>query len=273
MARCRNLKPGFFENEALAECSPLARLLFAGLWCIADREGRLEDRPKRIRAKLLPYDDGSVDDMLQELHRVGFILRYAAGGERFIQVVNFAKHQNPHHREGPSTIPAPDKPETSPRQAQDKPESSRVGYGLPLMGYGLPLMGTLLPESEADASVVASKLETIEPCPHSEILNLFAKHLPTLPQPKPSLWQGKRADNLKARWRWVLTAKKPDGTRYATDRESALAYFERVFEYVRGQDFLMGRETKWSCDLGWLLKAENFAKVIEGNYQPKEATA
>ncbi|HEY0297206.1 MAG TPA: helix-turn-helix domain-containing protein [Bordetella sp.] len=31
MARARTLKPGLFKNETLAECSPLARLLFAGL--------------------------------------------------------------------------------------------------------------------------------------------------------------------------------------------------------------------------------------------------
>jgi hypothetical protein len=107
MARARNLKPGFFKNETLAECSPLARLLFAGLWCLADRAGRLEDRPKRIRAEILPYDDGSVDDMLTELHEAGFILRYEVAGQQFIQVLNFAKHQNPHCREPESTIPAP----------------------------------------------------------------------------------------------------------------------------------------------------------------------
>ncbi len=109
MARSRNLKPGFFKNETLAECSPLARLLFAGLWCLADRAGRLEDRPKRIRAEVMPYDDGSVDEMLNELHQAGFILRYLVGEQRLIQVQNFAKHQNPHCREPESTIPAPDK--------------------------------------------------------------------------------------------------------------------------------------------------------------------
>jgi hypothetical protein len=55
VARSRNIKPGFFLNDELAECEPLARILFAGLWCIADREGRLEDRPKRIKAEVLPY--------------------------------------------------------------------------------------------------------------------------------------------------------------------------------------------------------------------------
>lgn len=130
MARSRNIKPGYFKNETLAECSPLARLLFAGLWCIADRSGRLEDRPKRIRVEVLPYDDGSVDDMLNELHAAGFILRYAVSGKRFIQVLNFAKHQTPHHKEPVSLIPSPgqdqDSPETCPGQDQDSPKSSRA---------------------------------------------------------------------------------------------------------------------------------------------------
>lgn len=121
MARSRNIKPGFFKNESLAELSPLARLLFAGLWCLADRDGRLEDRPKRIRAEVLPYDDGSVDEMLDELHCSGFILRYQVGEQRLIQVQNFAKHQNPHHREPESTIPAPVESEAMEVQAQDKP--------------------------------------------------------------------------------------------------------------------------------------------------------
>lgn len=99
MARSRNIKPAFFKNETLAECAPLARLLFAGLWCLADRVGRLEDRPKRIRAEILPYDDGCVDDILNELHNAGFILRYGVGEKRYIQVVNFGKHQNPHCKE------------------------------------------------------------------------------------------------------------------------------------------------------------------------------
>lgn len=107
MARARNIKPGFFANEDLAECDPLARLLFAGIWCLADREGRLEDRPKRIRAELLPYDSCDADDLLNQLQAKGFILRYSHGEGRFIQVLKFNSHQNPHMKEAKSTIPAP----------------------------------------------------------------------------------------------------------------------------------------------------------------------
>jgi len=48
MARTRSIKPSFFKNEFLAECEPMARLLFVGLWTLADRDGRLELRPRRI---------------------------------------------------------------------------------------------------------------------------------------------------------------------------------------------------------------------------------
>jgi hypothetical protein len=107
MARSRNIKPGFFLNDELAECEPLARLLFAGLWCIADREGRLEDRPKRIKIEVLPYDNCDVDELLNQLAKQGFILRYEVGGNRYIQIVNFLKHQNPHKNEVKSVIPPP----------------------------------------------------------------------------------------------------------------------------------------------------------------------
>lgn len=107
MARSRNIKPGFFLNDKLAECEPLARLLFSGLWCIADREGRLEDRPKRIKAEVLPYDNCNVDDLLNQLKDHKFILRYEVDGEKYIQIINFKKHQNPHIKEAPSIIPPP----------------------------------------------------------------------------------------------------------------------------------------------------------------------
>lgn len=86
-------------------------MLFIGLWCLADREGRLQDRPKRIKKELLGYDDVTADDvdtMLQQLNDNGFIQRYEIAGEQYIQVTNFLKHQNPHCKEQASVIPAPD---------------------------------------------------------------------------------------------------------------------------------------------------------------------
>ena len=54
MARARNIKPGFFLNEELVELPFSTRLLFIGLWTLADRDGRMEDKPKRIKMSLFP---------------------------------------------------------------------------------------------------------------------------------------------------------------------------------------------------------------------------
>lgn len=108
MARVRNIKPSFFKNEDLAECSAFARLLFAGLWTIADREGRLEDRPKRIKADILPYDTVDGEQLLAELAAKNFIARYEIEGNKYIQILTFTEHQKPHQNEQASVIPAQD---------------------------------------------------------------------------------------------------------------------------------------------------------------------
>jgi hypothetical protein len=124
MARARNLKPGFFTNDELAETGPLGMLLFEALWCLADREGRMEDRPKKLKIEALPYFDADVDALLTALAARGFVLRYEVDGVRYLQIVNFLKHQNPHVKEAPSTIPAPPSTDGSDCQALDQHQTS-----------------------------------------------------------------------------------------------------------------------------------------------------
>src|SRR5262245_30405038 len=107
MGRTRSIKPGFFINEELAELPCEARLLFIGLWTIADREGRLEDRPRKIKAEVFPYDDCDVDGLLGLLEGKDFVNRYRVDGQSYIEIRNFVKHQKPHPKEAPSNVPAP----------------------------------------------------------------------------------------------------------------------------------------------------------------------
>lgn len=105
MARARNIKPSFFMNEALVELAFETRLLFIGLWTLADRLGRLEDRPKRIKMELFPADSIDIDKCLSDLERGGLIERYEADHKKIILVTNFARHQRPHHTEKASELP------------------------------------------------------------------------------------------------------------------------------------------------------------------------
>lgn len=129
MARVRSINPGFFMDDELAEVQPLGRLLFAGLWCCADREGRLKDRPRRIKSETLPYDDAEVEELLGQLAARGFIYRYVVDNSAFIAIPSWHKYQNPHHKEAVSVIPEPtgqawSKLESSTGQAWSKHGSS-----------------------------------------------------------------------------------------------------------------------------------------------------
>lgn len=106
MARARNLKPQFFTDAELVECEFWVRLLFAGLWTLADRRGILADKPKQIKIDLFPNDAVDIEAGLAALDKIGVIRRYQSqDGVCCIRVVNFLKHQNPHKDEKPNELP------------------------------------------------------------------------------------------------------------------------------------------------------------------------
>jgi hypothetical protein len=127
MARTRFIKPGFFMNEELAELPCEARLLFIGLWTIADRDGRLEDRPRKIKAAVFPYEDLDVDSLLGLLAGKKFVRRYRIKGLACIEIDNFVKHQKPHPKEPPSLVPAPEDREDESGEERGEGEERGVG--------------------------------------------------------------------------------------------------------------------------------------------------
>jgi hypothetical protein len=142
MARIRSIKPEFFTDADLGECSPLARILFAGLWCYEDRLGRVEDKPRELKIQVLPWDDCDVDALLWELHEQGLIVRYEVDGKNYIYTPGFIDHQKPHKDEkanpalpdpssGRSRVPPPRPgagPGTRRCHSHDAGASSPVAY-------------------------------------------------------------------------------------------------------------------------------------------------
>lgn len=149
--RARNLKPGFFKNDLLAECSPLARLLFAGLWCLADREGRLEYRPKKIKAEILPYDDCNVAELIEQLKLKGFVVVYQHEEQIYLEIPAFTRHQNCHIKEPESTIPAPCENSTCTVVARPLTES--------LLPHTEPLLPSPVPKRARKKSVSLGRFQ------------------------------------------------------------------------------------------------------------------
>ena len=176
MSRSRNIKPGFFKNEVLVQLPFEQRLLFIGLWTLADRDGRFEDRPTRIKMEIFPADNVDVDAGLQALHDNGFVLRYLCDGGKYCQILAWAKHQNPHHKEILSTIPKPDlgRCQHLPRQvpAPEIPERALL----------IPDSLNLIPDSLKEPSCSNSE----KPSSNEAIVeSLFSPEEPT-PEPTPT---------------------------------------------------------------------------------------
>ncbi len=109
----------------------------------------------------------------------------------------------------------------------------------------------------------------VPPCPHQQILALYHEVLPELPRMK--IWDGARQQNLTARWR-----ERWKAGHYATQADG-IAYWRRMFVYISSRcDWLMGRVAgqngkPFFASLDWIVKPQNFAKIIEGKYCRREA--
>ncbi|MDH5542036.1 MAG: HNH endonuclease [Nitrospinota bacterium] len=110
--RIRSVKPEYFFDENLADMPALCRIFYLGLKGAADRKGRLEDRPRMLKAMILPYDEADADEFLKYLseynNRFGqpYITRYKVNDTGYIQINNFLSEEIPGKYEPSSRIPS-----------------------------------------------------------------------------------------------------------------------------------------------------------------------
>lgn len=95
MARIRSVHPSLFTDESWVSCSPLARVLYIGLWTDADDQGLFEWKPLQIKMRLLPGDGGDVSSMLAELEGAGLVARFETMSSTFGAIKDFRKYQRP----------------------------------------------------------------------------------------------------------------------------------------------------------------------------------
>lgn len=294
MARARNIKPGFFKNELLVEMGAFDRLLFIGLWLLADREGRIEDRPKRIKLELFPCDTYDVDAGLTLLANVGFVKRYTINVKSVISIESFHKHQTPHGSEKDSELPDCDgnmtindrdsngyitgKKRINTPKAPINVKSEVSNGGLQDEHAHLPVSNTLNPESlnpdspnpDLKGTIVPLSAARLPDCPHQKILELFKTRLPSLSQPRS--WEGDRVANLRSRWR-QCAAKSAYSEGYR-DEDAGVRFWDSLFEHIAtGTTLMAGYDSPgrhWQPDLPWICKASNFQKIIDGKYDIPE---
>ena len=223
--RIRTIKPEFFLHEELAELSAFARLVFIGLWTVADRNGCLPDRPRRLKVTILPYDDDvSFDEILDQLAEHHFIERYSAdNGELFIKITGFSDHQ----------VIRKDEPIYQNAEKRGRATEKR--------GRAADKRGRALGK-ESKGKDQERSTDRVR-----EVVTLWNN---TVTEPIPKVTKA-----TDGRTRAVLARLKeyPD-----------LSDWERVFCYINGQPWCRGQgDRKWVADFNWLLKPEPFTKYLE----------
>lgn len=92
MARIRSIKPEFWTSEQVMESSPLARLLFLGIWNFCDDSGVHPLKPVSLKALIFPGDDidsTTIRRLLDELSKNGLVVLYAVGEKEYLQVTGW----------------------------------------------------------------------------------------------------------------------------------------------------------------------------------------
>jgi hypothetical protein len=123
LGRIRTIKPEFFSHYDLyiaeVESKLPLRVAFAGLWTLADREGRFKWEVERLKIGCLPYDKLDFSRVLDALVTRGFIVKYASNGRLYGVIPTFLEHQVINNREKPSAIPSPLEADSSTRGARE----------------------------------------------------------------------------------------------------------------------------------------------------------
>jgi len=119
---------------------------------------------------------------------------------------------------------------------------------------------------EEDKSPDGSLSETeVSDTPHQQIIAIWHEVCPMLPRVNEKLWDGNRATMLRARWK-------------QRKEFQSLDFWRQFFRLIASSPFLTGQVTgrngrAFQATLAWCINAENFKKILEGNYSPRASAA
>lgn len=104
----------------------MARLLYIALWCEADREGRLQWKPRTFKMRYFPADEIDIESLCSELVGSALVRLYADG---LAYIPTFSAHQHVNPRESASTLPDPETVTRGPRVSTRKSTVSDAQVG------------------------------------------------------------------------------------------------------------------------------------------------
>lgn len=235
MARKRMIDPNIWQSEDFGKLSNLAKVVFIGLFSLADDEGRGRANPVYLRSTLFPYNEKmrstDVEVALSEISRNMSIVFYSCDGNNYYNLLSWNTFQKI-DKPTDSKIPAFDENDITIRRLFDE-DSSKPRR-------------TLSPKRKED-----NRKEIEEK--RIRIKDIYNEYCTKLPQVQK------------------LTEKRCQAIdKFLKDFDEE--QFTKICIIANSTGFLIGENEKgWKADFDFLMRIDKATNVLEGKYSNKKA--
>ena len=238
MARKRMIDPNIWQSEDFSKLSTLGKLVFIGLFSLADDEGRGRCNPVYLKSILFPYEEGirsaDIDKTLSEISSNMSVIFYSCDGSSYYSLYNWNTWQK-----------------------IDRPSESKIPE------YNSQAMQRLFTEdsSKVRRAIVPNKkrIEDNKNIKEKEekrnrIVETYNSICTNLPQIQKLTDKRKKAiDNF---------------TKEFTEEQ-----FEDICKIANSTNFLIGKnDNGWKADFDFLMRIDKATNVLEGKYNNETIT-
>lgn len=230
MARKRMIDPSIWQSEDFGKLSTLAKIVFIGLFSLADDEGRGRCNPVYLKSTLFPYEESirsaDIDKTLSEISSNMSVVLYSCNGSSYYSLLSWDTFQK-----------------------IDRPSQSKIPE------YNESTMNLLFDEySTSNRRTVAPNKKKIEDNKNikeenrNKIVEIYNTYCVNLPQVKKLTEKRNKAiDNFL--------------------KEFSTEQFEEICKIANVSNFLIGNNDRnWKADFDFIMRTDKATAILEGKY-------
>lgn len=232
MARKRMVDPSIWQSEDFGKLSNLAKIVFIGLFSLADDEGRGRCNPVYLKSTLFPYNEdmrsADIEKALFEISSNMSVVFYSCDGNNYYSLLSWDTFQK---IDRPTNSKIPDFDETN------KEIRRLFVEGSPSNRRGLVPNKNIIEDNK-----------NIKEDNRNRIVEVYNTYCTNLPQVQK------------------LTDKRNKSINNFL-KEFSIEQFEEICKIANNSEFLTGNNDRsWKADFDFIMRSDKATAILEGKY-------